>query len=68
VPAGDWPFFLFIALFATALPFALYVAAVGRLRGSVAMLLAMLEPVLAAALAWRCSPRRSRPRRSAARC
>lgn len=52
VPAGDWPFFLFISLFATALPFALYVAAVGRLRGSLAMLIAMLEPVLAAALAW----------------
>ncbi len=52
VGRGDWPFFLFIAVFATAVPFALYVAALGRLRGSVVMLVAMLEPVLGAALAW----------------
>jgi drug/metabolite transporter (DMT)-like permease len=52
VPRGDWPFFLFIALFATAVPFGLYVAALGRLRGSVVTLVAMLEPAVAAALAW----------------
>jgi drug/metabolite transporter (DMT)-like permease len=52
IPGADWPFFLFIAIFATAVPFGLYVAALGRLRGSVVMLVAMLEPVLGAALAW----------------
>jgi len=52
VAAGDWPFFLFIAIFATAVPFGLYVAALGRLRGSVVMLVAMLEPLLGAGLAW----------------
>lgn len=52
VPPGEWPFFLFIALFATAVPFGLYVAALGRLRGSVVNLVAMLEPALAGALAW----------------
>lgn len=52
IPGPDWPFFVYIALLATAVPFALYVAALGRLRGSVVMLLAMLEPVLGAALAW----------------
>jgi drug/metabolite transporter (DMT)-like permease len=52
IPAGDWPFFLFIALFATAVPFGLYVAALGRLRGSVVTLVAMLEPAVAGALAW----------------
>lgn len=52
IPAGDWPFFLFIALFATAVPFGLYVAALGRLRGSAVNLISMLEPALAAALAW----------------
>ncbi|HSB18836.1 MAG TPA: DMT family transporter [Anaeromyxobacteraceae bacterium] len=52
VSPGDWPFFLFIGLFATAVPFGLYVAALGRLRGSVVNLVAMLEPALAGALAW----------------
>lgn len=48
----DWPYFLYIALLATAVPFALYVSALRALTGSVTILLAMLEPVLAAALAW----------------
>ncbi len=48
----DWPYFVYIALFATAVPFALYVSALRVLTGSVTILLAMLEPVLAAALAW----------------
>jgi len=52
IPASEWPFFLYIAVFATAVPFGLYVAALGRLRGSVVMLVAMLEPLLGAALAW----------------
>jgi len=52
VPRGALPFFLFIAVFATAIPFAFYVAALKHLPGSVALLLAMLEPVLAALLAW----------------
>ncbi|OFX21857.1 MAG: hypothetical protein A2V77_20255 [Anaeromyxobacter sp. RBG_16_69_14] len=52
IAAPDWPYFLYVALLATALPFTLYAAALASLSGSVAMLLAMLEPVLAAALAW----------------
>jgi drug/metabolite transporter (DMT)-like permease len=52
VPARDIPFFLYVAILATAVPFTLYAAALAVLRGSVAILLAMLEPVLAAALAW----------------
>jgi drug/metabolite transporter (DMT)-like permease len=52
VPAGEWPSFLFIALFATAVPFGLYVAALGRLAGSVVTLVAMLEPAVAGGLAW----------------
>ena len=48
----DWPYFLYVAVFATAVPFALYVSALGALAGTVTMLLAMLEPALAAALAW----------------
>ncbi len=48
----DWPYFLSVAVFATAVPFALYVSALGALAGTVTMLLAMLEPALAAALAW----------------
>ncbi|MBI5067006.1 MAG: EamA family transporter [Deltaproteobacteria bacterium] len=52
IPGRDWPFFVYIAILATAVPFGLYAAALGRLRGSVVMLIAMLEPVLGAALAW----------------
>ncbi len=52
IAAPDWPYFLYIAILATALPFTLYAAALASLSGTVAMLLAMLEPVLAAALAW----------------
>jgi drug/metabolite transporter (DMT)-like permease len=52
IPARDVPFFVYVALLATALPFTLYAAALSVLPGSVAMLLAMLEPVLAAGLAW----------------
>ncbi len=52
IAAPDWPYFLYVAILATALPFTLYAAALASLSGSVAMLLAMLEPVLAAALAW----------------
>ena len=52
IAASDWPFFLYIAILATAVPFTLYTSALATVRGSVAILLAMLEPVLAAALAW----------------
>jgi drug/metabolite transporter (DMT)-like permease len=52
VSAANWPYFAYIAIFATAVPFTLYAAALVALPGSVAMLLAMLEPVLAAGLAW----------------
>jgi drug/metabolite transporter (DMT)-like permease len=52
VQPGDWPYFLYVAILATAVPFTLYAVALGHLSGSVTMLLAMLEPVLAAALAW----------------
>lgn len=52
IPARDLPYFLYVALLASALPFTLYTAALAALPGSVAMLLAMLEPVLAAGLAW----------------
>ncbi len=52
VPAHDVPYFLYVAILATAVPFTLYAAALSALSGSVAILLAMLEPVLAAALAW----------------
>jgi len=52
VRGPDWPYFLYVALLATALPFTLYASALATLPGSVALLLAMLEPVLAAALAW----------------
>jgi drug/metabolite transporter (DMT)-like permease len=52
IPPADVPYFLYVAILATAVPFTLYASALARLSGSVAMLLAMLEPVLAAALAW----------------
>lgn len=52
IAPADWPFFLYVALLATALPFTLYASALAVLPGSVAMLLAMLEPALAAVLAW----------------
>jgi drug/metabolite transporter (DMT)-like permease len=52
VTPADWPYFVYVALLATAVPFTLYAAALAVLPGSVAMLLAMLEPVLAVALAW----------------
>jgi drug/metabolite transporter (DMT)-like permease len=52
IPPADVPYFLYVAILATALPFTLYASALAALSGSVAMLLAMLEPVLAAALAW----------------
>jgi drug/metabolite transporter (DMT)-like permease len=52
VAAPDWPYFAYVALLATALPFTLYAAALAVLPGSAAMLLAMLEPVLAVGLAW----------------
>jgi len=52
IPAADLPYFVYVAVLATALPFTLYATALSALPGSVALLLAMLEPVLAAALAW----------------
>lgn len=52
IERGDWPYLGYIVVFATALPFFLYVRALSRLRGSVAIVLAMLEPALAAVLAW----------------
>lgn len=52
IAARDWPYFLYVAILATAVPFTLYASALASLSGSVAILLAMLEPVLAAALAW----------------
>ena len=52
VAPADVPYFLYVAVFATAVPFTLYAAALAVLPGGVAMLLAMLEPVAAAALAW----------------
>lgn len=52
IPRPDLPYFLYVAVFATAVPFTLYAAALAVLPGSVAMLLAMLEPVCAATLAW----------------
>ncbi len=52
VRAADWPYFLYVAVLATAVPFALFASALGHVRGSVAILVAMLEPVLGAALAW----------------
>jgi len=52
IAAPDWPYFLYVAILATAVPFTLYASALASISGSLAMLLAMLEPVLAAALAW----------------
>jgi drug/metabolite transporter (DMT)-like permease len=52
VQSADWPFFLFSGVLATGVPFALYSSALGRIRGSIAILLAMVEPVLGTALAW----------------
>jgi drug/metabolite transporter (DMT)-like permease len=52
ISAPDWPYFLYVAILATAVPFTLYASALASISGSLAMLLAMLEPVLAAALAW----------------
>lgn len=52
IAAPDWPYFIYVAIFATAVPFTLYASALATISGSVAMLLAMLEPVLGAALAW----------------
>lgn len=52
IAPADWPYFVYVALLATALPFTLYAAALAVLPGSAAMLLAMLEPVLAVGLAW----------------
>lgn len=52
ISAPEWPYFLYVALLATAVPFALFASALSRLRGTTATLLAMLEPVLGSALAW----------------
>jgi drug/metabolite transporter (DMT)-like permease len=52
IAAPDWPYFLYVALLATAAPFALFASALSRLRGTTATLVAMIEPVLGSALAW----------------
>jgi drug/metabolite transporter (DMT)-like permease len=52
ISGPDWPYFLYVALLATAVPFALFASALSRLRGTTATLIAMIEPVLGSALAW----------------
>lgn len=52
VPGPAWPYIVYIALFATALPYMIFTTALASVSGSVAVLLCMVEPVLAALLAW----------------
>jgi drug/metabolite transporter (DMT)-like permease len=47
-----WLFFLYLAAVATVLPFALYSASLRYLEASRSSLTSMLEPVVAAAVAW----------------
>ena len=47
-----WLFFLYLASVATILPFALYSASLRYLEASRSSLTSMLEPVVAAAIAW----------------
>ena len=48
---GDWPVFLYLALVPTALGHSLYAVGLRSVRASVATLLSLLEPVVAAVLA-----------------
>jgi len=47
-----WVFFIYLAGVATVLPFALYSASLRRLEASRTSLTSMLEPVVAASVAW----------------
>jgi drug/metabolite transporter, DME family len=51
VVAADWPVFLYLALVPTVLGHSLYAAGLRRVRASVATLLSLVEPVVAAVLA-----------------
>jgi drug/metabolite transporter (DMT)-like permease len=50
--ASTWLFFFFLAAFATVLPFALYSASLRYLEASRSSLTSMIEPVVAAVVAW----------------
>lgn len=52
LPAQTWGFYLYIALFATALPFTLYFAGLRYLAATRTALIATLEPVVGAVTAW----------------
>jgi drug/metabolite transporter (DMT)-like permease len=52
IDARLWLFFLYLAVVATILPFALYSASLRHLEASRASLTSMLEPVVAALVAW----------------
>jgi len=47
-----WGFFLYLSTFATVLPFGFYLASLRQLEASRATITSMLEPVVAATLAW----------------
>src|SRR5262245_24220676 len=47
-----WVFFIYLASVATILPFALYSAILRHLEASRSSLASMLEPVVAASVAW----------------
>jgi drug/metabolite transporter (DMT)-like permease len=52
IDVSMWLFFLYLASVATILPFALYSASLRYLEASRSSLTSMLEPVVAAAIAW----------------
>lgn len=47
-----WPFYGFLAVLASAVPFGLYIYGVRALPATVAMIIATAEPVVAAVVAW----------------
>jgi drug/metabolite transporter (DMT)-like permease len=52
IDRSTWVFFLYLASVATILPFALYSASLRHLEASRSSLTSMLEPVVAASVAW----------------
>ncbi|BDG62296.1 DMT family transporter [Caldinitratiruptor microaerophilus] len=47
-----WPFYAFLAVLASSVPFGLYIYGVRALPATVAMIIATAEPVVAAVVAW----------------
>jgi drug/metabolite transporter (DMT)-like permease len=49
---STWMFFFYLGVVATVLPFALYLASLRHLEASRSSLTSILEPVVAASVAW----------------